>query len=322
MAHLHSIYDGDMHFKIDAVTRAIKNISTTKTTVIQYDHNSERFTFELPRYIEGHDMSDCNSVEVHYVNGENSGIYLVDDLQVSPDNEEVVICSWLLSHNVTQIVGSLQFLLRFACLSDDGVVEYVWNTSIFSGISVLKGICNSDTVAEQYTDTIKAWENRLEAVENSISSSGISPIVNVTPIVNGTRVTIVDVNGTKSFNVMNGANGTNGTNGTNGVDGRDGTDGVNGIDGVDGVSPTIAVSSFVGGHRVKITDVNGEHSFDVMDGEDGKSGITTEADPTVPSWAKEENKPSYTASEVGAVTEAKVLELITKQLGDIENGTY
>ena len=30
-------------------------------------------------------------------------------------------------------------------------------------------------------------------------------------------------------------------------------------------------------------------------------GITTETDPTVPSWAKESSKPSYTASEVGAV---------------------
>lgn len=319
MAHLHSIYDGDMHFKIDAITRTIKNVSATKTTVIQYDHNSERFTFELPRYIEGHDMSNCNSVEVHYVNGENNGIYLVDDLQVSPDDEEVVICSWLLSQNVTQIVGSLTFLLRFACLSENDVVDYVWNTAIHTSISVAKGIYNRDIVAEQYTDTIREWENRLEVVENSIGSGGISPIVNLTPITNGTRVTIVDVNGTKSFNVMNGTNGINGINGTNGVDGKDGIDGVNGVD---GVSPTIVVSSFVDGHRVTITDVNGEHSFDVMDGEDGKNGITTETDPTVPAWAKEDNKPSYTASEVGAVTEARVLELITKQLGDIENGTY
>lgn len=293
-----------MRFKIDAVTRTIKNVSTTKTTVIQYDHNSERFTFELPRYIEGHDMLDCNSVEVHYMNGENNGIYLVNDLQVSPDNEEVVICSWLLSQNVTHIVGSLNFLLRFACLSENDVVDYVWNTAIYTGISVSKGIYNSDIVAEQYTDTIKAWENRLEAVENSIGSSGISPIISLTPITNGTRVTIVDVNGTKSFNVMNG------------------TDGVNGIDGVDGVSPTIAVSSFINGHRVTITDVNGEHSFDVMDGEDGDGGIITETDPTVPAWAKGENKPSYTASEVGAVTETRVLELITNALGDVENGTY
>ena len=33
----------------------------------------------------------------------------------------------------------------------------------------------------------------------------------------------------------------------------------------------------------------------------GGGGITTETDPTVPSWAKEPTKPSYTASEVGAL---------------------
>lgn len=40
----------------------------------------------------------------------------------------------------------------------------------------------------------------------------------------------------------------------------------------------------------------------------------TETDPTVPSWAKEPNKPSYTASEVGAYTKAEVDAMI----GDVE----
>ena len=34
----------------------------------------------------------------------------------------------------------------------------------------------------------------------------------------------------------------------------------------------------------------------------------TETDPTVPSWAKEQNKPSYTASEVGAMSSAATLD--------------
>lgn len=43
--------------------------------------------------------------------------------------------------------------------------------------------------------------------------------------------------------------------------------------------------------------------------------ITTETDPTVPSWAKESSKPSYTAAEVGAV--------ILDEHGDIlANGSY
>lgn len=41
-------------------------------------------------------------------------------------------------------------------------------------------------------------------------------------------------------------------------------------------------------------------SMDVMNGKDG--GIGKETDPTVPEWAKRENKPTYSADEVGAVS--------------------
>lgn len=49
-----------------------------------------------------------------------------------------------------------------------------------------------------------------------------------------------------------------------------------GRDGVDGVSPVVAVEDIDGGHRLTITDKNGEKTFDVMDGavgEPGKDGI-------------------------------------------------
>jgi hypothetical protein len=44
------------------------------------------------------------------------------------------------------------------------------------------------------------------------------------------------------------------------------------FDGTDGVSPTVSVSDITGGHRVVITDANGSHTFDVMDGVDGTDG--------------------------------------------------
>ena len=321
MAHLHDVYDTDRQFSIDIVSRTIKNNSTSKTTLMQYDHNSERFSFEMPRYIEGHDMLECDGVEVHYVNGTNGGIYKVQDLQVHKDDETKVVCSWLISQNATQIVGALDFLLRFYCTTD-GEIDYVWNTSIFKGITITKGIYNENIVAEQYTETIKAWENRLKAVENSVGSSGISPIVNVTPIQGGNRVVIVDANGTKAFNIMDGANGVDGQDGKDGVNGTNGLNGRDGANGQDGISPTISVAAISGGKRVTITDKNGTKSFDVMDGLDGEGGITSEDDPTVPTWAKQSEKPTYTASEVGAVTENEVLALINAKLGVIENGTY
>lgn len=299
MSHIHNVTDSDNKFIVDGISRVIKNASTSKTTVMQFDHNSEVFTFEVPRYIEGHDMMLCNRVEVHYLNidsitrRENEGIYLVDDLTVNTEDENKLTCSWTISQSATQLVGSLNFLLRFICITDD-VIDYVWNTAIHSGIYVSKGIYNSDIVAEQYIDTIKAWENRLAVVENSIGSSGISPTINVTSITGGNKVEITDANGTKIFNVMHG------TNGTNGADGKDGTNGLNGTNGVDGVSPTLSVAEITGGHRVSITDVNGTQTFDVMDGRDGQNG----------------------ADGTSGVTEDRVLELINTQLGVVENGTY
>ena len=301
MSHKHNVYDSDNKFIVDSISRAIKNNSTSKTIVMQFDHNSEVFTFELPRYIEGHDMTECNRVEVHYLNidtmtkQENEGVYLVNDLKVNTDDETKLTCSWLISQSATQLVGNLNFLLRFICLTDD-VIDYVWNTAIFSGIYVSKGIYNSDIVAEQYIDTIKAWENRLKVVENSIGSSGISPIITITPITNGNKVEITDAEGTKVFNVLNGTNGVNGYTPVKGVDYFDGSDGTNGSD---GVSPTLSVAEITGGHRVSITDVNGTQTFDVMDGQDGQNG-----------------------ADGSGVTEDRVLELINTQLGVIENGTY
>lgn len=47
-----------------------------------------------------------------------------------------------------------------------------------------------------------------------------------------------------------------------------GPKGEDGHDGVDGISPTVDATEIVGGHRVTITDTDGAHVFDVMDGEE------------------------------------------------------
>lgn len=66
--------------------------------------------------------------------------------------------------------------------------------------------------------------------------------------------------------------------------------------GDDGFSPVVEVEEITGGHTITITDAEGDHSFNVMDG----SGYT-ETDPTVPSWAKASTKPTYTASEISGL---------------------
>ncbi len=155
MNHTHILYDSDPHFRIDPISRNIINESSSKVKLVQHDHNSERFTFETPRYIEGHDLMECNKVEIHYLNIESNtktmreGVYTVDDLQIKSDDENIVVCSWTITNNATQLVGQLNFLIRFSCVNEDtGALEYAWNTSAYSGISISSGIYNNDSASD------------------------------------------------------------------------------------------------------------------------------------------------------------------------------
>lgn len=172
MAHLHSVYDTDSHFSVDPITRQITNLSSKKNILIQGDHNSERFTFQIPRTIEGHDMSTCNVVQVHYTNidakdSKNmiADVYEPTDFKISPDGEDVVIFSWLISANATKYVGSLNFCLRLACATGSEM-DYVWVTAVHSGITVAESIDNAPAVVDQYSDVLQQWYMELIAAEN------------------------------------------------------------------------------------------------------------------------------------------------------------
>lgn len=167
MAHKHSVYDTDPHFSIDPKTRVITNLSGDSWTLMQYDHNSERITFELPRFIDKHDMTLCNLVQVHYINiGENgernADIYEMTDLDLSPDSDDVAICSWLISRNATSFVGALSFSIRFACVTD-GEVVYSWNTAVYNNIAIGTTINNANAIVEEYSDILAQWS---EAIDN------------------------------------------------------------------------------------------------------------------------------------------------------------
>lgn len=64
--------------------------------------------------------------------------------------------------------------------------------------------------------------------------NGFSPIIDITEITGGHRVTITDVEGTKSFDILNGVDGKDGENGKDGEKGEKGDKGDKGEDGKDG----------------------------------------------------------------------------------------
>ena len=189
MAHGHSVYNTDERFTIDIVTRAITQQSG-KSKLMQYDHNSERYEFEMDRYIDGHDMSLCNDVRVNYLNiassrdGQTNGPYVVKDMQVSPDDENKIVFSWLISRNSTKYAGTLNFNISFRCLTG-AIVDYAWYTDIFKGITVSTGIENNgNEYVEEYIDILEQWKQ--DVIENLGSGTGtVTSINGVMPDENG-----------------------------------------------------------------------------------------------------------------------------------------
>lgn len=146
MAIKHGVHDTDTHFIIDPITRAAKNDGLKKVSIVRDDHNSEVCTFELPRYVEGHDMSLCNKVEVHYLNthgttkAKSTGVYEIADFRLDEDDPDKVIGSWLIDCLATKYPGSLAFSIHFACVDDTGTVAYWWSSATNTSISVLDSI--------------------------------------------------------------------------------------------------------------------------------------------------------------------------------------
>lgn len=161
MAHTHGVADDDLHFIIDPTTREITN-ELKKIKLMQGDHASEVFTFEIPRYVDGHDMSLCNKIAVHYINvgqsASNPDVHIVTDATID-DSEEKITFTWIIRSPATKYPGTLSFLIKFSCVGDDGVILYQWNTDIFKGITVSTGMDNGETLYEEYPDILEKWKN-------------------------------------------------------------------------------------------------------------------------------------------------------------------
>ena len=95
--------------------------------------------------------------------------------------------------------------------------------------------------------------------ENYHGADGESLTFDITDIENGHQVTISGIQGSSSFNVLNG---------------QDGANGVNGVNGADGQSVTFDITNIASGHRVTLSGAQGSSSFDVLNGQDGVDGVS------------------------------------------------
>lgn len=164
--HTHDVYDTGKCFEINGLSRFIKETSSTKLVLVQGDHKSEVVTFQMPRYIDGHDMLLCNKIRVHYINIEtgtnnkSADIYEVTDLALCEECEDILTFTWTVEAPATKYYGPLSFLIKFECTEGENIL-YQWNTAKYVGVNVLSGIDNSEDFVDKYSNVLEEWYNKL-----------------------------------------------------------------------------------------------------------------------------------------------------------------
>ncbi len=181
MAHEHNVIDKDTHFVIDPTTMAI-TCATGVKPLKRGDHRAEKYSFSMPRFIEGHDMSLCNKVEVHYNNihydlttretTTNKSFDEVEDFGVSKTSEDTVVWTWDVKGDATQLDGTLNFCIRFACMNGEEI-EYQKFSEVYESIPVGATIWNTDEVAKAYADVLEVWRDEIitEAIPAAVNEA-------------------------------------------------------------------------------------------------------------------------------------------------------
>lgn len=170
LTHSDKLVNVDALCEIDIHSRKILKKSK-KSELLQYDHNSERIGFTIKRYNDGHDMSMCDRVAIKYLNVRNDDMYVVDDVAVSDDGENVTF-TWLVSGNATQEVGSLIFLINFRCWNNDGIITYNWSTQPCSTYSILRGVESMDSNPKEQYDFWAKYRGLVDGVISDTSDVG------------------------------------------------------------------------------------------------------------------------------------------------------
>ena len=175
--HLHNVVDDDLHFKIDPSTRRVYRTSEDPIVLVQHDHNSERISFEIPREIDGHDMTQCDKVRIHFLNfdaanpeAKFAGVYESTDLLPIAGDDDNLLFTWLVHMDSTGYAGPLSFAVSFVCTdtktNPDGtttiVTTYSWNTlPNTEDIGVSDGMNHAQDLQDDYYDVIDYWINTI-----------------------------------------------------------------------------------------------------------------------------------------------------------------
>ena len=142
---------------------------------VQYDHDIETVTFDCPRFWDGNDLSTMK-IYINYMREDGHvGMYLCDIVSIEGD---IMHFNWTISGEVTQIKGSISFLVCIKRVDSDGNEERHWNSELCQDLYISEGMECQESILYRYPDIITQLLTRMDIAEENVSPESILDRIN------------------------------------------------------------------------------------------------------------------------------------------------
>lgn len=158
--------EDEPHINVNA-DRTITVPEQLKHIAVQFDHNIETVTFDCPRYWDEHDFSKMHAY-VNYMRPDGyKDQYPVKNLRVDETDETLIHFEWTISKNVTQMKGSISFLICIKTIDDEGHEEPHWNSRLNQDLVIDEGMECTEQIVEANPDMIEHILARMDDLESA-----------------------------------------------------------------------------------------------------------------------------------------------------------
>lgn len=150
-----------MKCTIDSNTREIIFLDNSECFGVEFDKNTQRIEFSCPKIVgDNLDLTNC-ICRINYMNAKGCrDSYLIDDILVDGDN---ITFTWKLKGKVTAGRGNCLFIFCARQVTETGIIEKEWNTTVAKA-SIKRGLETNSHIEEEYSDILESILLKINSV--------------------------------------------------------------------------------------------------------------------------------------------------------------
>lgn len=150
-----------MKCSIDSNTREIIFLDNSECFGVEFDKNTQRIEFSCPKIVgDNLDLTKC-IWRINYMNAKGyRDSYLIDDILADGDN---ITFTWKLKGKVTAGRGNCLFIFCARQVTETGIIEKEWNTTVAKA-SIKRGLETNSHIEEEYSDILESILLKINSV--------------------------------------------------------------------------------------------------------------------------------------------------------------